>query len=107
MKNARALLGSQEPNEIYSALNLLDAAIDLCPGWDKALELKARAFLYLGKFRDVANMLQEYIPSLRLREIVPSESPPVSKEMLKEQMKLLPSYEENDRWRASVLLRSF
>jgi hypothetical protein len=97
LKNAWALLGSQEPNEIYSALNLLGAALDICPRWEKALELKARAFLYLGKFKDVANMLQEYIPSLWFREIVPSEIPPVSKEMSRDQVKLLLSYEENDR----------
>lgn len=107
LSNARALLGSQEPTEIYSALNLLDAALDLCPRWEKALELKARAFLYLRKFRDVANMLQEYIPSLRFREIVPSESPPVSKEMSRDQVRLLPNYEESSRLRASVFLKCF
>lgn len=107
LSNARALLASQEQTEIYSALDLLDAALDLCPRWEKALELKARAFLYLRKFKDVANMLQEYIPSLRFREIVPSESPPVSKEMSRDQVKLLPSYEENNILRASVVLKCF
>jgi hypothetical protein len=103
LKNARALLGSQEPNEIYSALNMLDVALDLCPIWEKSLELKARAFLYLGKFKDVANMLQEYIPSLWFREIVPSESPPMSKDMSREKEKLISSYEENCRLMAIVL----
>jgi len=63
--------------KIYSTLNLLDVALDLCPRWEKALELKAKEFLYLRKFIDVENMLQEYIPSLRFREIVPFESPPM------------------------------
>jgi len=53
------LLGSQEASEVYSTLNLLDVSLDLCPIWEKALELKARAFLYLRKFKDVANMLWE------------------------------------------------
>jgi hypothetical protein len=98
-----ALLGSQEPNEIYSALNMLDVSLDLCPIWEKSLELKAREFFYLGKFKDVANMLQEYIPSLWFREIVPSESPPVSKDMSREKAKLLSSYDENGILMAIVL----
>jgi hypothetical protein len=103
LKNARALFGGQEPNEIYSALNMLDVALDLCPLWEKSLELKARAFLYLGKFKDVANMMQEYIPSLWFREIVPYEIPLVSKDMSREKAKLLSSYEENGRFMAIVL----
>jgi hypothetical protein len=97
LKNAQALLGSQELNEIYSTLNMLDVALDLCPIWEKSFELKARAFLYLGKFKDVENMLQEYIPRLWFREIVASKSPPVSKDMSREKEKIISSYEENDR----------
>ncbi len=59
LRNACALLGSQEASKVYSKLNLLDVSFDLCPRWDKALELKARTFLYLQKFKDVANMLWE------------------------------------------------
>jgi len=97
LKNARALLGSQELNEIYSTLNMLNVALDLCPIWENSLELKARAFLYLGKFKDVENMLQEYIPRLWFREIVASKSPPVSKDMSREKEKIISSYEENGR----------
>lgn len=45
---------------------LLDAALSLCPRHEEALELKARSLLFLRRFRDVADMLQHYIPSYRL-----------------------------------------
>jgi hypothetical protein len=82
---------------------MLDVSLDLCPIWEKSLELKARAFLYLGKFKDVANVLQEYIPSLWFMEIVPSKSPLVSKYISREKEKLLSIYEENGRLRAIFL----
>eukprot|EP01018_Ginkgo_biloba_P027414 Gb_38343 [translate_table: standard] len=103
LSNARVLLGSQDPTEIYSAINLLDAALDLCPKWEKALELKARALLYLRRFKDVANMLQEHIPSIKFRDIVPSESPPMSKE----RVKLLSSHDEDEKRRANAFLKCF
>ncbi|MCI89173.1 DnaJ heat shock N-terminal domain-containing family protein, partial [Trifolium medium] len=36
------------------------------------LELKARSLLYLRRFKDVADMLQDYIPSLRMSNEDPS-----------------------------------
>ncbi|GLJ09066.1 hypothetical protein SUGI_0101100 [Cryptomeria japonica] len=104
LSHAQALLGNQESNEIYSALNLLDAALDLFPNWEKALELKARALLYLRRFKEVAIMLQEYIPSVRFREdIFSSESSPVSRE----KVKLLPRYVEDENCRANAFLKCF
>eukprot|EP01018_Ginkgo_biloba_P015442 Gb_13961 [translate_table: standard] len=91
--NARLLLGSQEAADIFSAINLLDAALKLCPKWEKALELKARALLYVGRFKDVASMLEEHIPSMKFTESIPSESPPMSKE----NVKLLSSYVRDDK----------
>ena len=66
IKDARNLMGSQEQSEIASALSLLDSALALSPRFEQALELKARALLYLRRFKDVADMLQDYIPSLKM-----------------------------------------
>lgn len=66
IKDAKFLIATQEPNEISSAVNLLDAALALLPRFELALELKARSLLYLRRFKDVADMLQDYIPSLKM-----------------------------------------
>ncbi|CAN4112787.1 unnamed protein product [Withania somnifera] len=66
IKEAKFLIATQEPNEIASAVNLLDAALALLPRFELALELKARSLLYLRRFKDVADMLQDYIPSLKM-----------------------------------------
>ncbi|KAK2965243.1 hypothetical protein RJ640_019998 [Escallonia rubra] len=66
VKDARCLIATQEQSEIASALSLLDAALALSPRFEVALELKARSLLCLGRFKDVADMLQEYIPSLKM-----------------------------------------
>ncbi|KAL4339301.1 hypothetical protein GQ457_08G021720 [Hibiscus cannabinus] len=65
IKDARCLISTQEPTHISSALVLLDAALALSPRFEIALELKARSLLYLRRFRDVADLLQDYIPSLK------------------------------------------
>lgn len=66
IKDARSLIATQEQSEIVTALNLLDAALAISPRLDQALELRARSLLYLRRFKDVADMLQDYIPSLRM-----------------------------------------
>ncbi|KAK1385041.1 Heat shock protein DnaJ with tetratricopeptide repeat [Heracleum sosnowskyi] len=66
VKDARCLIETQEQSEVTSALNLLDSALTLTPKSESALELKARSLLCLRRYRDVADMLQEYIPSLRM-----------------------------------------
>ncbi|KAK7392251.1 hypothetical protein VNO78_20683 [Psophocarpus tetragonolobus] len=66
MKDARSLIATQEQSEIASALNLLDAALAIYPRLEEALELRARSLLYLRRFKDVANMLEDYIPSLQM-----------------------------------------
>ncbi|GFZ13789.1 tetratricopeptide repeat (TPR)-like superfamily protein [Actinidia rufa] len=66
VKDARVLIATQEQSEIGSALNLLDAALALSPRLEVALELKARSLLCLRRFKDVADMLQDYIPSLKM-----------------------------------------
>ncbi|XP_024967987.1 uncharacterized protein LOC112507576 [Cynara cardunculus var. scolymus] len=66
VKDARTLIASQEHSDIASALNLLDAALALSPRFEPALELKARSLLYLRRYKQVADMLQDYIPSLKM-----------------------------------------
>lgn len=66
MKEARNLIASQDPNDVKSALTLLESALSVSPRYELALELKARSLLYLRRFKDVADMLQDYIPSLKL-----------------------------------------
>ncbi|KFK35426.1 hypothetical protein AALP_AA5G283000 [Arabis alpina] len=66
IKDARSLMESEEQNDYVSAIQLLDAALSISPRFETALELKARALLFLRRYKDVANMLQDYIPSLKL-----------------------------------------
>ncbi|XP_031273940.1 uncharacterized protein LOC116146785 [Pistacia vera] len=98
IKDARSLIASQEQSEIASALNLLDAALALSPRFELALELKARSLLYLRRFKDVADMLQDYIPSLKMANddsgSVSSDSS--SQQLSRERVKLLPSSDSSD-----------
>ncbi|PWA40499.1 dnaJ domain, Tetratricopeptide-like helical domain protein [Artemisia annua] len=66
VKDARSLMATQDQTNITSALNLLDAALALSPRFEMALELKANALLNLRRFKEVADMLQDYIPSLKM-----------------------------------------
>ncbi|KAK1316747.1 hypothetical protein QJS10_CPA05g00262 [Acorus calamus] len=65
IKDSRALLSTQTPSDVSAALHLLDAALAVSPRLETALELKARSLLFLRRFRDVADMLQDYIPSFK------------------------------------------
>ncbi|CAH9085661.1 unnamed protein product [Cuscuta epithymum] len=64
LKDAKLLLETNEPKAMASALSLLDAALSLSPRMEVAVELKARTLLVLRRYKDVAEMLQSYIPSL-------------------------------------------
>ncbi|TKY61729.1 dnaJ-like subfamily C member 3-like [Spatholobus suberectus] len=86
IKDARSLMATQEQSEIASALNLLDAALAISPRLDQALELRARALLYLRRFKDVADMLQDYIPSLRMGNDDSSSSSSVSSDTSSQQL---------------------
>ena len=59
-------MASEDQNDAASAIHILDAALTISPRSEIALELKARALLFLRRYKDVANMLQDYIPSLKL-----------------------------------------
>ncbi|KAL1216200.1 hypothetical protein V5N11_018653 [Cardamine amara subsp. amara] len=66
IKDARSLMANEEPNDVASAIHILDAALSISPRSEIALELKARALLYLRRYKDVVDMLQDYIPSFKL-----------------------------------------
>ncbi|KAF9688155.1 hypothetical protein SADUNF_Sadunf02G0167700 [Salix dunnii] len=93
IKDARSLMASQEQGEIASALKLLDAALALSPRLEVALELKARSLLCLRRFKDVADMLQDYIPSLKMAndDSGSISSSDGSQQLSRERVKLLPS----------------
>ncbi|KAK8532604.1 hypothetical protein V6N13_131917 [Hibiscus sabdariffa] len=93
IKDARCLMSTQEPKDIASALVLLDAALALSPRFEIALELKARSLLYLRRFRDVADMLQDFIPSLKVssEDSGSVSSDNSSQQFSRERVMLLPS----------------
>ncbi|XP_057782198.1 uncharacterized protein LOC131000345 [Salvia miltiorrhiza] len=66
VREARMLIATQEQSEIAAALGLLEAAVALAPRMEVALELKARCLMHLRRFKEVADMLQDYIPSLKM-----------------------------------------
>uniref|UniRef100_A0A7N0TLT0 Uncharacterized protein n=1 Tax=Kalanchoe fedtschenkoi TaxID=63787 RepID=A0A7N0TLT0_KALFE len=63
IKEAKPLVSSPDQNDVAHALQLLDAALALSPGHDLALDLKARSLLHLRRFKDVADMLQDFLPT--------------------------------------------
>lgn len=60
------LIATQDQTDIEAALRLLDSALAVAPRMEVALELKARSLLYLRRFKEVADILQDYIPSLKM-----------------------------------------
>lgn len=106
VKDARLLIATQEQSEIASALSLLDAALALSPRLEVALEMKARSLLCLRRFKDVADMLQDYIPSIKiasedssssLSSENSSSSSSSSQQLSKERVKLLSSHNSPER----------
>ncbi|GFZ04547.1 tetratricopeptide repeat (TPR)-like superfamily protein [Actinidia rufa] len=94
VKDARVLIATREQSEIAPAINLLGAALALSPRFELALELKARSLLSLRRFKDVADMLQDYIPSLKMGSDDSSSSLSLensSQQLSREQVKLLSS----------------
>lgn len=94
LKDAKILLATQDQSEILSALTLLDAALALSPRLELAFELKARSLLHLRRYKDVADMLQDYIPSLKMasddwNSSVSSSDINSSTQLSKEQVQLL------------------
>ncbi|CAM0872851.1 unnamed protein product [Alopecurus aequalis] len=66
LREARAILSAAPEcggGDALAALGLVDAALELSPRMEAALELRARALLALRRYREVAEMLRDYIPS--------------------------------------------
>ncbi|XP_022953408.1 uncharacterized protein LOC111455971 [Cucurbita moschata] len=95
IKDARTLIATQEHREVSAALNLIDAALALSPRLEQALELKARALLCLRRFKDVADMLQDYIPSFKISGEDSVGSDGSSQQLSKDRVKLLGSSESH------------
>ncbi|BBN05674.1 hypothetical protein MPTK1_3g15060 [Marchantia polymorpha subsp. ruderalis] len=100
--HARLLMPSQDPADVCAAISLLDAALKLSPQWEKALELKARALLSLRRFKEVAHMLQDYIPSAKLGS---EASPPESPLFGKDKVQLLSSYIAEEKSKRRSLMK--
>lgn len=58
-------MATGELSNASSALSLLESALALHPLSEAALELKARCLLRLRRFRDVAELLRDHIPSFQ------------------------------------------
>lgn len=63
-----ALAAAVEDNEsgddaAAAALGLVGVALEMSPRMEAALEIRARALFALRRYRDVADMLRDYIPS--------------------------------------------
>lgn len=91
-------MAAQEQSEVAYALNLLEAALALSPRFEIALELKARCLLYLRRFKDVADMLQDYIPSIKIStdDSATLSSDNSSQPLSRERVNLLPPPNSQD-----------
>ncbi|KAM0899143.1 hypothetical protein ACQ4PT_021447 [Festuca glaucescens] len=66
LREARSILAAAPESgagDAVAALGLVHAALDLSPRMEAALELRARALLALRRYREVAEMLRDHIPS--------------------------------------------
>ncbi|KAJ1297496.1 hypothetical protein BS78_01G380900 [Paspalum vaginatum] len=66
LREARAILAAAPEGgdgDAVAALGLVDAALELSTRMEAALELRARALLALRRYKEVAEMLRDYIPS--------------------------------------------
>ncbi|CAI9781068.1 unnamed protein product [Fraxinus pennsylvanica] len=92
VRDAKMLIATEEQRETVAALRLLEAALAISSRMEVALELKARCLLSLRRFNDVADMLQDYIPSLKMssdEESLTGSSDSSSTQLSRERLKLL------------------
>ncbi|CAA2963864.1 uncharacterized protein LOC111377034 [Olea europaea subsp. europaea] len=87
VRDAKMLIATEEQRETVAALRLLEAALAISPRMEVALELKARCLLSLRRFKEVADMLQDYIPSLKMDSDEDSDNS--SSQLSRERGKLL------------------
>lgn len=94
VREARVMISTREENELNSALSLLEVALSLSPKYELALELRARCLLYTRRYKEVADMLQDYIPSYKMAysdDSSGSSSDNSSQTLSRERVKLLGS----------------
>lgn len=94
VREARVMISTRQQGEMASALSQLDAALSLSPRYEPALELKARCLLSLRRYKDIADMLQDYIPSYKMAnsdDSSGSSSDNSSQPLFREPVKLLRS----------------
>ncbi|EPS61606.1 hypothetical protein M569_13189, partial [Genlisea aurea] len=85
VREARILMG----RDVAAAMGLLDAALIAAPRMEMAIEMKARCLLSLRRYREVAEMLYESVPSFRMDESGSSSSSSENSST-RERVKLLP-----------------
>ena len=94
VREAKTLISTREQSEINSALGLLESALSLSPRYELALELKARCLLSRRRYKEIADMLQDYIPSYKMAysdDSSGSSSDNSSHSLSRERVKLLSS----------------
>lgn len=98
VREARTIVATQDRTDISAALGILEAALALAPRMEAAIELKARCLLYLRRFKEVADLLKDYIPSLKVS--VSDETSSLSGDSLsqvsRERVRLLPDSVSED-----------
>lgn len=120
IREAQGIMATQDPHDVAFAISILDAGLEICPRNETAMELKARSLLFLRRFRDVAHMLRDYIPSFKPSSSAVSEddaassssdscvSSSSSTSLSREKLKLLGSVgEENESGDDVSLLKCF
>ncbi|KAL5700302.1 hypothetical protein ACHQM5_025762 [Ranunculus cassubicifolius] len=88
LRDARVLIATREESDMISALNLIDLALALSPQSETALQLKATTLLNMRRFKQVANLLQQHIPSYN--KMLLSQQSDNTSQVSREEMKLLP-----------------
>lgn len=98
VREARTIVATQDRTDISAALGILEAALALAPRMEAAIELKAQCLLYLRRFKEVADLLKDYIPSLKVS--VSDETSSLSGDSLsqvsRERVRLLPDSVSED-----------
>ncbi|CAM8922517.1 unnamed protein product [Rhodiola kirilowii] len=108
IRDAKALMASREPSDVTAALNLIESTLALSPRRDSALEIKARCLLFLRRYKDIADMLQDYIPSVKVGSDDSSVSSENSSQPLaKERVKLLSSCSDDSSDDGSAVFKCF
>ncbi|MCO5564666.1 hypothetical protein L7F22_018333 [Adiantum nelumboides] len=83
LRRAKELISTGEREDFKGSLHHLNTALELHPNFEKAFELKARVLLYLKRYKEVVELLHEFLPSAKLAEEhvnLPSRGPKLAQE---------------------------